>query len=103
MLSNSGALLANLGVEDEFGPAIPEARVLNGKKPINFALEEPTHLRYIDPTMALDNFGALLLLSEALPKGLTRPSVEIEESILEVVRKNGAINQEMEQLDGFFI
>ena len=74
LLCGSGALLANLGVEDEFGDGVPAERVLNGKRPLNFVLEEPTQLRYIDPTMALDNDGARLLLSGALPPGLTCPS-----------------------------
>ena len=29
------------------------------EKPLNFFLEEPTLLKYIDPTMALDNDGIL--------------------------------------------
>lgn len=68
---NGPALIANMGVEDEFGPEVPAERVLNAKSPLNFVLEEPTHLKYIDPTMALDNYGALEVLGGALLRGST--------------------------------
>ena len=42
-----------MGVEDEYGETFPADRVLNGKRPLNFLLEEPTQLRYIDATFAL--------------------------------------------------
>ncbi len=103
ILRDSEALIANLGVEDEFGDAIPAERVLNRKMPLNFVLEEPTHLKYIDPTMALDNYGALLLISGKLGNGLTRPDAETEERILETVRKAGVITAELKKLEGFSV
>ena len=98
-LAASKTILANMGVEDEFGPEIPEERVLNRKQPLNFVLEEPTLLRYIDPTMALDNFGALLLLTHDLPAGLNLPTQEQEEVILRDVRENGVIAEELARLE----
>ena len=64
------AVLANMGVEDEFGPGVPADRVLNAKAPLNFALPDPTRMRYIDPTMALHNLTALRLAHAAPAPGL---------------------------------
>ena len=64
------AVLANMGVEDEFGPDVPADRVLNAKAPLNFALPDPTRMRYIDPTMALHNLAALRLAHAAPAPGL---------------------------------
>lgn len=91
----SGILLANMGVEDEFGPAIPDDRVLNRNAPLNFALEEPTLLRYIDPALALHNAGALALAG--LAPGCNPPREEDEEHILKIVREKGCIGRELEQ------
>lgn len=52
-LLSGHAVLANMGVEDEYGGAVPSDRVLNHKEALNFILEEPTHLKYIDASLAL--------------------------------------------------
>ncbi len=79
------AVLANMGVEDEFGPAIPPTRVLNGKAPLNFALPDPTLMRYIDPTMALHNMGACLLLADPAPPRIRVPGEAAEAPILDAL------------------
>lgn len=95
LLSGGDAIIANMGVEDEFGPEIPAERVLNAKEPLNFVLEEPTHLKYIDPTMALDNYGALEILGGRVAPGLNTPSAALEEKILATVRAGGVIAPEL--------
>ena len=92
----STALIANMGVEDEFGENLPAARVLNNKRPLNFILEEPTHLKYIDATMALNNYGIEKLLFEQLPDGINFPSCELEKSIVADIKNGGTIAAEME-------
>ncbi|MDR0932220.1 MAG: hypothetical protein LBM70_04270 [Victivallales bacterium] len=99
ILLDGEAIIANMGVEDEFGAAIPPERVLNRKEPLNFVLEEPTHLKYIDPTMALDNYGVLEVLGGKLSPGLNRPSKELEDKILNTVRSAGTITLELERLE----
>lgn len=81
IIGQAAPIFANMGVEDEFGPDVPKARVLNAKAPLNFVLEEPTDMRYIAPTFALHNAAAVRLL-EGLPSGITKPSEEEEEPIL---------------------
>lgn len=94
-LINSPALLANMGVEDEYGPSIPAGRVLMQKKTLNFILDEPTHLKYIDATMALHNEGALYLATHREAQGLIEPPHEMEENLLNICRLNGCIGNEL--------
>ena len=95
-LAGSGAIIANMGVEDEFGAELPASRVLNEKHPLNFILDEPTHLKYIDATMALNNCGIEKLLFETLPCGINFPSCELERAIVQDIRNGGVIASEME-------
>ena len=95
-LVKSPAMIANMGVEDEFGLDVPSSRVLNEKRPLNFILEEPTHLKYIDATMALNNYGIEKLLFATLPDGINFPPRELERSIVADIKKGGIIAAEME-------
>ena len=95
-LMNSSALIANMGVEDEFGPELPQERVLNGKQALNFILEEPTHLKYIDATMGLHNEGAIYLMEHPEARGLINPPAEIEEKLLKITCEQGLIGSELE-------
>lgn len=94
-ITGSDALLANMGVEDEFGEMIHADRVLNSKKPLNFMLEEPTHLKYIEATMALHNIGAIYLMNNPDTASMIVPTPEMEREILDVTRSKGIIAQEL--------
>ncbi len=89
----SHAVLANMGVEDEFGANVPAERVLNGKQTLNFMLEEPTLTRYIETTLALHNAGAVILKNTPAGSGKILPPPELEHDILETVKRRGAIPQ----------
>lgn len=65
-LLDSKAVLANMGVEDEYGAGVHAGRVLAEKKPLNFVLEEPTHLKYIDASLALHAALGERLLQDAM-------------------------------------
>ncbi len=93
---HSHALLANMGVHDEFGTEVPKERVLRNKATLNFMLDEPTHLKYIDATFALHNAGAVYLCQKGLSAGLITPPQELEEEILSVTRERGCITAELE-------
>lgn len=96
-LVHSRTLLANMGVEDEYGDEVPAERVLNHKFPLNFALEEPTQMRYMETIMALDNAGAVELLNGkgTLPSGIIVPSLQLENRYLEIVQRDGLIGEEL--------
>ncbi len=108
-LLNSGAKLANMGVEDEFGDAIPAERVLNAKIPLNFMLEEPTHLKYIDASLALHvALGERLVLEkrgivpvESAADVLRNPPQELESQLLMVTMQNGLIGRELCEMLGY--
>lgn len=94
----SSVLLANLGVEDEYGSSIPEYRVLNQKQPLNFILDEPTSMRFIETTMALHNACALELLTADLPHRSMPPSSDVEERLLQIAREKGQLGKELARL-----
>jgi adenosylhomocysteinase len=107
-LLSTQAKLANMGVEDEYGEAVPAEKVLNGKGPLNFILEEPTHLKYIDTSLALHAALAERLVQEAATleeapddtsvehaAGLRFPPQEIEQRLLTIAIQNGVIGPEI--------
>ena len=110
----SDAALANMGVEDEYGPGVPAARVLAEKKPLNFILEEPTHLKYIDASLALHAALGELLLQEAAgvssqesasaankKAGPLDPPSELEQRILSMTMQDGIIGPEIAEMMGW--
>lgn len=124
----SGAVLANMGVEDEYGPGVPASRVLAEKKPLNFILEEPTHLKYIDASLALHAaLGELLLqeggavygkegadvsgrfgkLSDLTVAGANKnagpqdPPSDLEQRILSMTMQDGLIGAEIAEMMGW--
>ena len=98
----SGAVLANMGVEDEYGPGVPASRVLAEKKPLNFILEEPTHLKYIDASLALHAaLGELLLREVSDREGPMDPPSELEQRILSMTMQDGLIGAEIAEMMGW--
>jgi adenosylhomocysteinase len=97
-LHDSQAVLANLGATDEYGPQMPASRVLNGKAPVNFALEEPTQLPYIDPTMALVNASAADIAAGRVTVGHRTPLATTDADIVATVRSQGLITDEVDAL-----
>lgn len=97
--SNSRIICANMGVEDEYGTLIPKFRVLNKKAPLNFVLEEPTHLKYIDASLALHAALGERLLEELGRgesfKGPRDPAADIEQRLLVTTIQNGEIGPEV--------
>jgi adenosylhomocysteinase len=65
-----GAHLANMGGEDEFGPAFSADDVLGAKQPVNFVVPDPDALRYLDPVFHAHNQVLDLLSFAHLPPGV---------------------------------
>lgn len=89
------AKLSNMGVEDEYGKDVPAEKVLNGKAPLNFILEEPTHLKYIETSMALHAALGECLVRDSRFEGLKEPPAELEEKLLMTTIQNGVIGAEI--------
>lgn len=85
-VSASNALLINMGAEDEMGEGFAPERLVEGGRTLNFILDEPTHLRYIDPTMALHNYGALYLKENTASQGVITPPQNVEDKILKTIK-----------------
>ncbi len=68
-----GKILANIGVEDEFGYSFSAEEVLCEKKAINFFIDRPTHMRYLDPTFYAFNLGIDILRYQSLAHGIVHP------------------------------
>ena len=62
--------LVNLGAEDEWGEHFPDTAILNNKVAINFCLEQPTRVIFLDPVFC----GQIRALEYLLPQKL-RPGL----------------------------
>ena len=101
-LVKSNAIVANMGIHNEFGEDMPSERVLNNNEPLNFVLDEPTHLKYIAPTMALSNYGMLeLLVHESDNERLIMPNEKRNREILAVLREKGCLLEELEFMEKY--
>ncbi len=76
-------ILANLGVYDEFGPQFSQEEVLNQKKPVNFVLNDPTPIRYIDPEFYLHNIAALSLIETQYTNGVHDIPRELDKELID--------------------
>lgn len=102
-LLSTKAILANMGVEDEYGQGVPPKKVLAEKSPLNFILEEPTHLKYIDASMALHASLAERLVLErdglvsadSLETGPRNPPQELEQRLLSITLQDGIVGPEI--------
>ena len=89
-------VVAAIGIEDEWLDELDRGCIVNGGEAVNFALDEPTLLRYIDPTMALSNESAADLLAGTFAEpGICRPSAESERLCLDPVLACGLIGDEI--------
>ncbi len=79
---DSKAVLINMGAEDEYGPSFSKSRVKNNKTPINFILEEPTSMKFMDPIFTLFNECAVLLATQSWPTGIIEPPESIVSSVI---------------------
>lgn len=98
VFTNSQALLANMGVEDEYGAAVSSHRVLEEKRPLNFILKEPTLIAYIDATLALHNAGAVYLAQHPHAQGLIDPPAQLEEELLQISRTQGILGDQLDDI-----
>lgn len=95
ILLSSPVYLANMGVEDEWGPEIPKERLLNAGNTLNFILSDPTKMCYIDPPLAIHNQGAVELIAGRVSPGIFPPPIKIENEYLTIIRNHGSIPTDM--------
>lgn len=77
------AVLANMSTKDDFGSQFVVNRVLNDKKPVNFLLDNPTEVMYLDAIFTLFlKAGEELFQNKTLKKGLNPMTPEIDQAVL---------------------
>ncbi len=72
-----------MGVYDEFGEQFNSSDVLNNKMPVNFILDDPTPMKYIDPSFYIHNIAALLLKNENYSAGVHDLPIHLDNQITE--------------------
>ncbi|MCR5380641.1 MAG: hypothetical protein K6G44_06630 [Lentisphaeria bacterium] len=95
ILRGGDQLVVAIGIEDEWGDELPMERRLCGGQPVNFLLDEPTQLRYIDATMALSNAAVLELKNGLIPAGVHRIPPSVEAYYWQAVEDGGLISNEL--------
>ena len=76
-------VLSNLGIDDEYGSAFTNDEVLNNKQAINFRLDDPTEIKYMDPIFYAHNIVIDLILSGDFTPGLHPFPEDLDKSILQ--------------------
>ncbi|BBH53416.1 NAD(P)-dependent oxidoreductase [Fluviispira sanaruensis] len=85
----SDAYLVDMGGADEFGDYFPEERILANKKPINYILEHPFVMEYIDPIFYAQNLSVYLLLDKMFPfAGFYPFPKELDQQIVNIFERN---------------
>ena len=95
ILRSGDQLVAAIGIEDEWGDELPMERRLCGGTAVNFLLDEPTRLRYIDATMALSNAAVLELKNGNVAAGVHRIPSSVEAYYWQAVEDGGLISNEL--------
>ncbi|MFI3265617.1 MAG: hypothetical protein R3Y15_00505 [Rikenellaceae bacterium] len=99
-LSTSDVLLANMGAEDEYGDSFAASRILAAKDSLNFILDEPTQLKYIDATLSLHNLGVEYLINNGSAQEVILPPDDMEQQLLNQTLEHGVISKELKELLG---
>lgn len=79
----AGKTLVNLGILDEFGPRFTQDEVLHKKQPINFVLDDPTPIQFIDPALYAHNESALFLLDQQYKHGVHNMPMHLDADIID--------------------
>ena len=95
----SDVVLANIGAEDEFGPDIDDKDILNNNRSLNFILEDPTKMCFIDATMALHNESGLYLWENNCPPGVMHSPSAFDAKLIQMTREKGEIAEDLKLLD----
>lgn len=82
-----GKLLVNMGAQDEYGPAFSPSEVLNQKIAANFALQEPTALKFIDPIFYVHNYAVNLMCEHHYSPGVHVIPAKLDDDIMRLWMK----------------
>jgi adenosylhomocysteinase len=97
--------LANMGTYDEWGEQFSTDRVLYNKKPLNFSLDVPTQIRYLDPIFALMVKASMLLIRKKHEENfkIIELPIEMQKEVVETwiqSSENNHIWQDVQYVSG---
>lgn len=77
-------ILSNMGTDDEWGSAFSHDHVYYAKRPINFMLEHPTLIKYLDPIFTLYALAVEELITSVgrETKKIFYPSMDLQQRVL---------------------
>lgn len=75
-------LLVNIGVDDEYGPDFKKDEVLNEKRGVNFALQDPTLMKYMDPIFYAHNLTIDLFETRHFSSGIHAFPEDMDDMIM---------------------
>ncbi len=78
----AGKTLCNIGADDEIGMGFTGVHLLAGGHPINFSLEHPTLMKYLDPSLYAHNLGIQVLQEREYAPGFHPFPRELDLSIV---------------------
>lgn len=78
-----GKILINMGAEDEFGDSFAASEVVFDKKPINFLLNFPTPMKYLDVVMCIHNYAPKIIMERKLSANYHPLPSDIDLSLLD--------------------
>ena len=95
------AVLTNMGAYDEYGKNFSAQDILFEKKPLNFAIPEPTTMHYLDPIFYAHNYAIDLLLAGTFAPGYHPFPSEIARDILK--KWEALHHEELSAIEDYFI
>lgn len=92
--------LCNMGTYDEWGDDFAEDFILHKKRPLNFMLDYPTKILYLDPIFALLACATLDIVQQNTNQlfFIQKPNIVTQRKVLDVWLKNNHLHHDVEQL-----
>jgi adenosylhomocysteinase len=91
--------LANMGTYDEWGESFPLDSILHQKSPLNFMLDYPTKICYLDPIFAVLACATLDIINQNhTPQFIIKkPNLATEKKVLNTWLQNSTLHQKMRE------
>jgi hypothetical protein len=91
--------LVNMGTHDEWGPSFPKDRILFNKRPLNFMLDYPTKVCYLDPIFAVLACATIDIMDyeQAQQFIIKKPNTATEKKVLNTWLENNHLHQNMKE------
>lgn len=91
--------LANMGTHDEWGHSFTMESVLHDKRPLNFMLDYPTKVCYLDPIFAVLACATIDIINQEDVRQfiIKKPNINTEQKVLNTWLQNNNVPQDMKE------